>query len=443
MTDSFSKKSSFLEFLKLVSPAIISMVFISLYTIIDGIFVSQLVGSDALASINIILPIINVIFGIGIMMATGGSAIVAIRLGEKKEKLAKEGFSLIFYVSIVISIILSIISFSYTSEISKFLGATETLLPYCIAYGRIMILFTPFFIIKTLLEFFIRTDGNFKFSLFISIIGGIINIVLDYVFIKSFNLGITGAALATGLGVLISSIIGILYFFTSKSNLKFVKCKFDLRLLGNTMINGSSEMVTELSTGITTLIFNMLALKYAGENGVAALTIVLYAHFLMVSTYLGFSSGVAPLISYNYGGKNHSKLKELLKYSKIFILISSVLIFTISLVFAPFIVEIFVTKGTDVYNLALHGLKVFSIAFIFVGVNIFASGLFTALSNGKISAIISFARAFVFIILGSIILPPILEMNGLWLIVPFAEILSLALSIFYIKKYSKKIFFNT
>lgn len=438
----FTKKFTFTQFLKFVAPAVISMIFISLYTIIDGIFVSTLVGSDALASINIILPIINIIFGVAIMMGTGGSAIVAIKLGKKKYAEANDSFSLIFVAALVMGVALATITLVFFDKICMFLGATENLLPYCVSYGKIIALFTPIFILKSMLEFFVRTDGDFNFSLFLSIIGGVINIGLDYVFIVTFNMGIAGAALATGLGVLVSMILGFWYFTSKKSTLKFIKPKFDFKILSETMVNGSSEMVTELSTGVTTLIFNILVLKYAGEDGVAALTIILYAHFLLVSTYLGFASGIAPLISYNYGCKNVSKLKETFKYSKIFILVSSIIIFISSMVFAPYIVRIFVSPESNVFLLALSGLKLFSIAFLFVGVNIFASGLFTAFSNGKISAVISFARTFLFIFIGVLILPTAFDLNGVWLTVPFAELATVVLSLVFIKKYKSRYSFN-
>lgn len=437
MENLFSKKLTFIEFLKFVSPAIVSMVFISLYTIIDGVFVSIFVGSDALASINIVLPIISIVFAIAVMFGTGGSAIIAQKLGQGKLEEANKAFSFLSFSALILGLISGIVMFLFIEDISIFLGATDKLIDYCISYGRIIALFTPVFILKSLAEYYIRTDGDFKFSLYISIIGGVINIVFDYVFIKILGLGIAGAALATVLGVLISLIFGVWYFLSSKSTLKFTKIVVDFKLLLNTLINGSSEMVTELSTGITTLLFNMLALKYAGENGVAALTIILYAHFLLVSTYLGFASGISPLISYNYGANNSNKLKETYKYSEIFILVSSIVIFVVSIVFSKNIVGIFVKPGDPVFDLALGGLKIFSLAFLFVGINIFASGLFTAFSNGKISSLISAARAFIFVILGCIILPPLFDINGLWLVVPFAELTTIIVSIFFLKKYKK------
>ncbi|WP_032544259.1 multidrug efflux MATE transporter CdeA [Clostridioides difficile] len=435
MENLFTRKFTTFEFLKFVSPAIISMIFISLYTIIDGIFVSTLVGSDALASINIVLPIINLVCGFGIMMATGGGAIVSIRMGENRQDEANSTFSFIVLFSLIVGILFTVISYFFIKEISILLGATDKLLPYCITYGKVMILCTPFYILKFIFEYFARTDGNSKFSLFLSVIGGVTNIILDYVFIKYFGMGLLGAAVATAIGIILTCVLGIIYFLSNKSTLKLRKPKTDFRLIRDTMINGSSEMVTELSTGITTFLFNVVALKLAGENGLAALTIVLYAHFLMTSVYLGFVAGVSPLISYNFGAENSDKLKETFKHSLKFIFVSSLLVFIIALVFAPFIVRVFVSPDNTVFKLALQGLKIFAFAFLFVGINIFASGFFTAFHNGKISAIISFSRAFVFIIIGIIILPPMLNMTGLWLTVPFAEVITIFISILFIKKY--------
>lgn len=435
MENNFSKQLSYKEFLTFVSPAIISMIFISLYTIIDGIIVSQLVGSDALASINIVLPSFNLLFGIGIMFATGGSALIAISLGKNNLKEANNKFSLILITTLIIGIIIAILGVIFNEPLFKILGATDILMPYCKGYGIIILASAPIFILKIIFDYFTRTDGAFKFSLFVSVLGGIINIVLDYILIGNLGFGIAGAAIATFLGALISTIISAFYFLSSKSTLKYVIPKFEFSVIKESAINGSSEMVTELSTAVTTLLFNLSAMQFAGEDGVAAVTILLYAHFLMISTYLGFVSGAAPLISYNYGAKNTKKIKEVHKYSNKFIISSSILVFIICLVFSPAIVTAFVEKGSSVYNLALTGLKLFSITFLFTGLNVYASGLFTAFSNGKISAIISFSRAFVFILIGFLFLPPLLGINGLWLIIPFAELITLFISIYFIKKY--------
>lgn len=433
----FSKKLSFMEFIKFVSPAIISMIFISLYTIIDGIFVAQFVGSDALASINIVLPIISILCGIGVMFASGGSALISISMGENKYEEANNRFSLMLIVTLVIGVFISVFGYIYQEEIFRLLGATDELMPYVKSYGIIFLVTAPIFMVKILFEYFLRTEGAFKFSMFISILGGIINIIFDYMFIAIFGMGIAGAALATILGAVITLIIAFLYFMSKKSTLKYVIPKFNFKIILESATNGLSEMVTELSAAITTILFNFVAMKFAGADGVAAVTVVLYAHFLMTSTYLGFVCGVAPMVSFNYGVKNEEKLKEIHSHSKKFILISSVLIFIVCLVFAPFIVGFFASPHSDVFDIALNGLQLFSVAFLFVGANIYVSGIFTAYSNGKISAIVSFSRAFVFVIIGFMFLPNMLGINGVWVIVPFAEFITIGLSILFIKKYKQ------
>ena len=439
MENLFSQEFNMKQFLKFVWPAVVSMIFVSLYTIVDGVFVSVLVGSDALASINIVMPIFNVIIGVGIMMATGGNAIVAISLGEGDKEKASKQFSFIMLVSFILGLVIMFIGLIYINDIVKFLGGVGVLKDFSIIYGRILIIGAPVFILKFAIEYYIRTDGSAGFSLFVSVLGGIINMVFDYVFIAILGLGIAGAAYATLLGALISLLFGLWYFVRGKSNIRLMKkFEFDFKLIKETMINGSSEMVTELSGGITTFIFNMIALKYAGPNGVAALSIILYAHFLMISTYLGFTAGVSPLLSYNFGAKNKAKIKETIKYSKKFIVVSSVIVFVTCFTGARYIVSIFVEQSNPTFDIAFIGLKLFSFGFLFIGMNIFASGAFTAFYNGKVSAIISLSRAFIFVLIGTAIFPTLFELNGLWMIVPFAEFCTIAVSYFYIKKYKGK-----
>lgn len=433
----FSKKMSFIKFIKFVSPAVISMIFISLYTIIDGIFVAQFVGLDALASINIVLPIISVLCGIGIMFATGGGALISISMGENKYMEANSRFSLMLLVTLIIGLFISIFGYIYQEQIFRFLGATDELMPYVKGYGLIVLVTAPIFMVKILFEYFLRTEGAFKFSMFISILGGIINMIFDYIFIVIFDMGVAGASLATILGASISLIIAFSYFMSTKSTLKYVIPKFKFKIILESATNGLSEMVTELSSAITTILFNIVAMKFAGSDGVAAVTVVLYTHFLMTSTYLGFVCGVAPMVSFNYGVKNEEKLKEIHNHSKKFILISSVLIFIVCFAFAPVIVRFFASSDSNVFDLALSGLRFFSVAFLFIGANIYVSGIFTAYSNGKISAIVSFSRAFVFVIIGFMFLPNMLGINGVWIIVPFAEFITIGLSILFIKKYKQ------
>lgn len=421
--------------MKFTIPTMIMMVFLSLYTIIDGVFVSRFVGQDALSAINITVPLMTLTWGVAVMFATGGSAIVAKKFGENKALEGKQNFSLIVVTSVIIALIMTVLELLFLTPIMKALGATETLLPYCYQYGFIITLFTPFSILKSLFDYFMVTANNPKLGLINTVIGGITNVILDYLFIVVFKMGIAGAALATGIGLLIPSIIGLIYFLNQKNYLHFVKPELDWSIIIKSATNGSSEMVTNLSTGVTTLLFNLMMIKYLGVDGVAAMTIILYAQFLLISVYLGFASGAAPLISYSYGEQNSEELKKLIRYSYRFILVASILTFGVSLILAPYIIQIFTDPTSTVYDITLNGFNIFSISFLLVGINIFASSMFTAFSNGKISVLISSLRTLILVIIGIIVLPMFFGVNGIWLTIPFAEIMTIFFSIFLTKKY--------
>lgn len=418
------------------TPTMMMMVFLSLYTIIDGIFVSRFVGQSALSAINITLPLICLTYGVAVMLATGGSAIVAKKFGEGKSLEAKQNFSLIIGFSVLLSLILMIIELLCMPILLNWLGATENLYSYCYKYGILITLFIPMAMLKSLFEFFMITANKPKLGLINTIIGGVTNIILDYVFIAVLDLGISGAALATGIGMTIPSVIGVIYFMNQKNYLHFVKPKLDFKVILQSMGNGSSEMVTNLSTAVTTLLFNLMMIKYLGENGVAAMTIVLYAQFLLMSVYLGFASGAAPLISFSYGENNTSQLKKLINYSRRFIFVASIVTFLLALLLASTIIKIFTGGETEVYYITLSGFRLFSLSFLPMGINIFTSSMFTAFSNGRISALISVLRTLVLVIIGIIVLPMLFDLNGIWLTIPFAEFITLIVSLYLTKRYS-------
>ncbi|MBQ4164066.1 MAG: MATE family efflux transporter [Turicibacter sp.] len=418
------------------TPTMMMMVFLSLYTIIDGIFVSRFVGQSALSAINITLPLICLTYGVAVMLATGGSAIVAKKFGEGKSLEAKQNFSLIIGFSVLLSLILMIIELLCMPTILNWLGATENLYSYCYEYGILITLFVPMAMLKSLFEFFMITANKPKLGLINTVIGGVTNIILDYVFIAVLDLGIAGAALATGIGMTIPSVIGVIYFMNQKNYLHFTKPKLDFKVILQSMANGSSEMVTNLSTAVTTLLFNLMMIKYLGENGVAAMTIVLYAQFLLMSVYLGFASGAAPLISFSYGENNTNQLKRLINYSRRFIFVASIVTFALALLLASTIIKIFTGGETEVYHITLAGFRLFSLSFLPIGMNIFTSSMFTAFSNGRISALISVLRTLVLVIIGIIILPVLFDLNGIWLTIPFAEFITLIVSLYLTKRYS-------
>lgn len=435
MNNSLGKEVTFLSLIKFTLPTIIMMVFFSLYTIIDGIFVSRYIGSNALSAINIVYPVICILIGISVMMATGGSAIVAKFMGEAKDKEARESFTLITITSIIFGLIIAIFSLIFIKQIIYLLGSTDSLYENSHTYLFTMLLFTPVIILKMLFDYFLITAGNPNLGLLSAIIGGVTNIILDYVLIVPLNMGLVGAALATCIGYSLPSIIGIIYFFNKKNTLHFVKPKFNFKTILYSCSNGSSEMVTQISSAVTTFLYNIIMIKLLGENGVASITIVLYAQFLLVSAYIGFTSGVSPRISYNFGSENKQQLYKIIKYSYILIMLFSISTFIISKYLSPLLISIFAGNGTELYDITLNGFNLFQISFLLCGVNIFTSGMFTAFSNGKVSALLSLLRTFIFLSSGIIFLPSLIGVNGVWLAVPLAEIMTLVFSLFYIYKY--------
>lgn len=434
MSYTIAKKFNLLSLLKFTVPAIIMMLFMSLYTIVDGIFISRFIGTTALSGLNIVYPFISFIHAVAIMFAAGGSAIIAIKMGEGKNDEARSAFSLIVYTGIFLGICISILGNVFIHEIIRFLGASPVLERYSYDYLKIIISFTPFFILQILFQTFFITAGKPELGLRMTIVSGITNAVLDYIFMKTFGMGMAGAALATVSGYFIIAMFGIVYFLKKRNNLYFVKVKMKWEIIKESCINGSSEMVTDISSGVVTFLFNIVMMKYMGEKGVAAITIILYSQFVFIAVYLGFSMGTAPIISYNYGNQNKAQLKRIFKICSKLIMSSSIGVFILSLIFAKYIVGFFAPEGTEVYAIAKKGFSLFATGYLFAGYNIFSSSLFTALSNGKISAIISFMRTLVFIVLGIFFLPMVFKVNGIWLAVPFAEILSILVSLYFIKR---------
>lgn len=434
MTKSIGQDFKLFSLLKFALPAMIMMVFMSLYTIIDGVFISRLIGSDALSATNIVYPAINVLIAVGIMLATGGSAIIAKKIGERKSEEARKNFSLIVATGAAFGVVVLILGNMGITPLVKMLGATDRILELCRMYLSVLLYFAPMCVLQLLFQMLFVTAGRPGIGLVTTIVGGITNAVLDYVFMGPLQMGIAGAALATGLGQAVPAVIGVVYFFVVKEELYFVKPNIDLRVLKYSCLNGSSEMVTNLCTAMVTFLFNIMILKLAGEEGVAAMTIVLYGQFLFNALYLGFSMGIGPVFSYNYGSGNRKLLRRIFHICILFIVVSAVIVTIAALSGASLIVEIFTPKESGTYDLARRGFFLFSFNYLFAGMNIFASAMFTAFSNGKISAIISFMRTFVFIIGSILILPRIMGIDGIWLAVPLAESLTILSSVWFFWK---------
>lgn len=434
MSNSIAKDFKFFSLLRFALPTMVMMIFMSLYSIVDGIFISRLLGTNALSAANIVYPVISIVFAVGIMLSTGGSALIAKKLGEGKEREAREDFSFLTLVSFLFGIAILLIGNIFIEPIVRALGSTDALLPYCVDYLSVSLLLAPAAMLQMMFQTFFVTAGKPLIGLMLTISGGVANMILDYLFMGPFNMGISGAALATGIGELIPAVIGLFYFLFTRHSLYLTKPVVRFQVLKESCFNGSSEMVTNLSTAVVTYLFNITMLKFLGEPGVAAITIVLYGQFLFNALYMGFSMGVAPVISYNHGSQNLPLLKRIFKICIGFISISSILITIMALVSSPVIVEIFTPIGSATYDIAKTGFFLFSINYIFAGINIYSSSMFTAFSDGKVSALISFVRTFVLIVLNILLLPYLIGVNGVWLAVPAAEFMTLFLSVYLFYK---------
>lgn len=436
--NAYNKPVTLKNILKFAVPTIAMTVFMSFYTMVDGLFVSNLISTEALSAINLTAPIIQLVTAISTMLATGGSAVIMKKIGEEKAEEANEDFTFLILVNVAVGIIMCILGYLIMDRVFASMDLSENVSNYCSQYLSRYLLFTVPILLMNNFTLYLIASEKATLSLVCSVAGGILNIILDYVFISMLGMGISGAAVATGLGYSVTAFVG-LFIFSKKSNLiHFKKPVFRFKVLVSSASNGSSEMATALVTGIITLMFNWTMLKYVGEDGVAAITIIMYVLMFASSLYTGYSYGVAPMISFYYGEKSHKKLKKLINTSlKVIGGISIVTVFA-SFVFTKPLVSIFARPDNPVYDLAVTGNRVCTIALLFIGFNIFASGMFTALSNGLISAVLAFSRSFVFMVITMLILPAMLGITGIWLATPVAELMALVLSIIMFFKYKKR-----
>lgn len=419
MIQAFSRPMSYGQYLKSLLPSVLTMIFLSFYTTIDGFFVSRYAGSDALAGINIVIPITCVTFGVAVMLATGAGAIIGEHLGRGEMEQANRIFSFMCLVLLAFSVAFTALGVAFLRPIAVLLGSSERLMPHVLPYALVVFLGTVPMAFKLFFEYLVRSDGNSKVGLAMSVVGLVLNVGLDYLFVGVFGLGTLGAAWGTTLSITASALIGLVYFLRF-GNIRFARPKADAKVLLKSCTNGSSEMFTEFSTGITTLLFNLMVMKYFGEDGVAAVTIIMYIYYFFISFYMGIAVAVAPVVSYNVGAQNPDKIREMLRYSFRTIAVTAALILAASLLGGQAIIHIFVQSG-NVFDITWQALRLFSPVFVFIGFNVFLSGYFTALGNGLTSAVISLLRSLVLVVLFIAVLPLLLEENGIWLTMPFSE----------------------
>ena len=437
-SNAYEKPVTLKNIVKFAVPTIAMTVFMSFYTMVDGLFVSNLIGTDALSAINLTAPVIQLVTAVSTMLATGGSAVIMKKMGEQKTNEAKEDFTFLIIVNVMVGLVMCAAGYLAMDFIFAGMNLSPAVEGYCVEYlSRYLIFTVPILLMNNFTLYMIASEKA-VLSLICSVTGGILNMALDYVFIAGLDMGIGGAAVATGLGYSVTAVAGLFVFSRKKSLLHFKKPVFRIRVLGSAASNGCSEMATALVTGIVTMMFNWTMLHYVGEDGVAAVTIIMYVLMFASSLYTGYSYGVAPMLSFYYGEQNREKLKKLVGLSMKVIVVISVITAAASFVMTRPLVSVFARTDNPVYDLAVTGNRICTAALFFIGFNIFASGMFTALSNGIVSAVLAFSRSFVFMLITMIVLPLLLGVNGIWLATPAAELMALGLSFFMLLKYRKR-----
>lgn len=422
------KEVRFGKLLRYIVPTWLTSLFNTVYTIIDGIFVSAYVGTNALAAVNIVYPIVNVLTGIALIFATGGSAVAALHIGGDRKNAASRSFSVSVTTAIVLGSLISLGILLNLSGILNLLGATSLTVKDCKIYALWWLFGTPVVIGKELFTYFIRVDGAPAYSFATALSGGVLNMILDYILIGCLQMGILGAALATMLGLLLSFCMGLYYFIKKRKVLSFTLRGLSGREAMHCMMNGASEFVDQLAIAVTTIVFNRTALIFAGEDGVAAVSIIMYLQFLFIGVYFGFSMGIAPSLGYACGDDKTGVCRILERYAYRFFAVSPLIIYALTFCFAPLGVSCFVPSSSPVFSLAVSGMRIYGIGFLFAGINIFSAVRMMAYGKGYFSGMITFFRSFALLLLFLAVLPRIWGITGIWLAVPAAEFLTLFVS---------------
>ncbi len=423
--------------LKFTFPTMILMVFTSLYTVADGIVVSNFVGSLGLSAINIVYPLLNVSMAVSLMLSTGSNAVIAKKLGEGKPEEANRFMSLVTLITVAAVGVLVTVMMLFAEPLYYLLGSDDELLPYCMEYGKIVVPGSIFMGLQFVFQTYLVTADRPTLSMVLTIAGGVINIVLDILLVGPLQMGVAGAAIASVTGQAVGAIIPLFLFFNEKMLIHFQRPKWEGRELVHSMGNGASEMVGNLASAVITVIYNLQMMAIVGEKGVAAISAILYLDFIFVAIFIGFSSGIAPVISYNYGAENHRNLHKLFVISMKVIGFFAVVMFGLSELFNKGLAMVFASDDPVLAELMIDGFRIFAVKILFSGFIIMASGFFTSLNNGKLSAFISILRTFVLEITALIFLPKLLGLTGVWLALPVSESIGAVIAVGLLWKYRK------
>ena len=421
-------------------PSIVMMVFTSIYGVVDGYFVSNFVGKTAFASVNLVMPFLMILGGVGFMIGTGGSALVAKCLGEKNEEQARRVFSMMIYLTFILGVTLSVLGIVFAEPVARFLGADEEMLANCVTYARTCLIFNTFFMLQNVFQSFLVTAERPKLGLAVIVAAGLTNMGLDALFIAGLQMDVTGAALATGLSQTVGGLLPLLFFLKKDngSKLRIVKTPMELRPIIQACSNGASELMTNISSSIVSMLYNHQLISLAGQNGISAYGVLMYVQFVFAAIYIGYAIGTAPIVGYNYGAQNHAELHNMRKKSTILTLSAGVVMVGLAQLLAAPLAHIFVGSDKELFDMTVHAFRLFSFTFLFSGFNIFTSSFFTALNNGAISAAVSFLRTLVFQLAAVLILPVFFDLDGIWISVAFAEVCAFVISLIFLAAKKKK-----
>lgn len=433
----YSREINIKNMLVFTVPTMVRMIFVSMYSIVDGIVVSNYVGSLGLSAINIVYPVLNVCMALAFMMAAGSSAIIGKKLGEGRTHEANRFMSLSVILTVLGIIALAVIFLQFDEQIYMMLGSDKEMLPYCIEYGTIMVAGGPFWALQVIFQSYLVTADRPRLGLGLSICAGLLNIVLDILLVGVLGWGMQGAAIASVAGMIIAGTVPLTIFFSKKSVIYFERPEWNGNEVLKSLGNGSSEMVSNLASAITTTLFNLQMMELIGEKGVAAISAILYLQFIFVAIFFGFTSGIAPVISYNYGAENKDNIKKLFNISAKIVAAFSLSMFIIAEVLNRPLSMIFASQDPILLELMVYGFRIIAISVLFSGITIFSSGFFTALNNGKISAVISMLRTFVLEVGALLLLPVFMGIDGVWWALPIAEILAALVAVYMLMKYRK------
>lgn len=435
-----SEHFTYKKLLRFVLPSIVMMIFTSIYGVVDGLFVSNYVGKTAFAAVNLVMPLLMMLSALGFMMGTGGSAIVAKMLGQGDKERANRYFSMMVYVTMAGGVVLTVLGLIFLRPIVTALGAEGEMIGECLIYGRIILASLTFFMVQNVFQSFFVAAEKPHLGLGVMVAAGVINMVLDYLFIVILGWGIAGAAAATAAGETVGGIVPLIYFSRKNTSLlRLTKTKIKGKILLKACTNGSSELMTNLSMSLVNMLYNVQLMRLAGEDGVAAYGVIMYVNFIFLATFIGYSIGSAPIVGYHFGAQNHYELKNLFQKSMRLIGGWGGLLMLLAFALSGPLAQFFVGYDAELLAMTSHGLRLYALAFLVSGFNIYGSAFFTALNNGLVSAVISFLRTLVFQMAAVLILPRLLGLNGIWLAVLVAELLALGVTLqFFIRK--KKVY---